>query len=477
MPNLGDIIGGIIGVPGKVLEATGLDKPAEVLVDSVNEQGQISVSRLLDIGGVRTTAKKIRDTEVKLQELQLQQAQQNLLSSGVRQQAAELQLGQAQREEALAQQDFSVVQAQNIQRAAEFQGQQVAKRTAEQVSGPGTTTSTLRVADRVGAAAQAGIRTERELTKQFLGADNVQETIAQRRDRASIVNEQLVKDIGMSEEEARAFTDTLTGEGLSELQGKLASGKFTLKRSKELARVRNRQAARKKAATEAAKDATDTQKKSFEGGVADQIGKSIGAFGVDDEGNLTGLKRGDGSIGFTRQELATLPKSKEFGRQVLKQTRNSVASGYAAEDNFLLNNPDRARFDLLGDLGGGTGELRTKDKFDFGTGLRDEFFGGTGVGPVDDEVVDKLMVNMAKRVDRNRVIWNAVKSFSSGKFDDTDPTAPFIRPFSIGYYRAWEEAISKVPGWSAKINEKGQFVIDTGDPDLDLEVSRLIRGQ
>lgn len=474
MAKLGDIIGGIIGAPGKIvggtlgavdktLEATGLGGTAEILIDSLNDQGQISVSSLLDIGGERTRKKQLRELQLKSANLQLKQQEQSLVNAILTGDTNALGLEQAKQDVQLQDTDRSVSEFQALNPAPAPEPTGFLRPNAVQ--------------ENVAANAAAGQQIEAEGAAQNRAA--IEATVARKRERAGLLNKTLVEKSGMTPEDAAKFTDTLSFQEQQDLMTSFATGAFQLQRSEKLA------ATRVAKAKTTIKVPTDFQTRNFEKGIADDIATQIGAIASveSDEGGFPKQKRATGAVGFTRKELAILPRSKEFGRQVLQTTRSTTVSNAAAVDNFLLNHPTRARFDLLGNLGT-EDKLVTKDPFDFGTGARDEIFGQPGVGPVDDKVADALLSNMAKNVNRTRVIWSGV----GNQLDDAnkqlaarEKNAPFIEPFSVAYYLNWNDALNKVPGWNAEFvkNPKTGGVswqINTGDDQLDDAIEQLIQG-
>jgi hypothetical protein len=521
--SLGSAITGILGIPGEIVKATGLDQTAELVMDSTNERGQLSVSHLLDIGGVRTARKQMRETAQQMQEMQFKQAQASLINSEIRallgrqeildqpRQLAEQQAAEARRvaaeERALSADERAAAAEARAQERFDYEQQvrpTVEQRQAEfdlrqdqlEVSRKEADLRSKRLDLEEKALAQRGEETAaKQQAEAFERAEDYANLSPQRRD--SLVGQAMARGMTAQEAYGQGFPADappvynqyarqyaqLTGTSIEEAQGVLYT-QTPEEASKTIQNLLSTSASQQR--TDALKRkfrkdfppqenvrdniATDAQKKGLERAINNELSSLVGATRLNTEtGVVEKARRGSGELGFTRSEIAVLPAARSAGRRFLGKTSNSVAATFHAEDIFLLNLPGRPRYDLLGNVPGD--KLKTRDNW-----INDEYLGdSTGRGPIDDEAAQHILYNMARTVDRVRTIWEAVENIEP---EATTVDGAFIRPGSEPYVDLWIESVNTIPGWKMYKNSQGRIEIDVppGEEHLVAQMQKIIQG-
>lgn len=514
--SLGSAITGILGIPGEIVKATGLDQTAELVMDSTNERGQLSVSHLLDIGGVRTARKQMRETAQQMQEMQFKQAQASLVNSEIRallgqqeladqprqlavQQAAEERRESAEERalaaEARAQERFEY--EQQVRPTAEQRQAEFALRQDQlEVSRDEAELKSKRLEFEETALARRGEEVAaRQQAEAFERAEDYANLSPQRRD--SLVGQAMARGMTAQEAYGQGFPADappvynqyarqyaqLTGTSIEEAQGVLYT-QTPEEASKTIQNLLSTSASQQR--TDALKRkfrkdfppqenvrdniATDAQKKGLERAINNELSSLVGATRLNTEtGVVEKARRGSGELGFTRSEIAVLPAARAAGRRFIEKTSDSVAATFHAEDIFLLNLPGRPRYDLLGNVPGD--KLKTRNNW-----INDEYLGDrTGRGPIDDEAAQHILYNMARTVDRVRTIWEAVENIEP---EATTVDGAFIRPGSEPYVDLWIESVNTIPGWKMYKNSQGRIEIDVppGEEHLVAQVQRIIGG-
>jgi len=397
------LVGGILGLPGEALKATGLDQLGTIVVDSLQPDGTLSVSHLLDLGGVRTARTKSREIAGKMEELQAKQA--------------ELQVEQEQKQGVFDQ----INRALGIQGMAPADQQQVAQVGGDIVSrqagapaaqealantprGPGVNQREV--------AMKAGIQAGEQAKGQFLQEVGLTpEAQAQNAGRRQELNSALeargVKD-------PASFTQHLPLEDLTKLSVDVARKRI----QQEQGAQRSREAfnAGLRAARKGAVDSVTnpgTPGTSFERGILFELEKKIGVTGPDNKKARLP----------SRSELAAMNEARGIGKMTLDQTGDKAAANAMAHlaineklglPRFSLTSPSKKGYklaDVAVPYAGGSQGIEKKD------------FQG-------------LIQTIHEHRLRNAALLNAKLPYG------IDPGTPV-------YVQEWQKALSAVPGVTA----------------------------
>lgn len=514
--SLGSAITGILGIPGQIVKATGLDETAEMLIDSTNSDGQLSVSALLDVGGVRSARKRQRELAMEMQEMEFKQTEANLINSQIRSllgQQELQQLPQQQAYEEAAEQRRVAAEERaasgEVRAQQRFEYEQSTRLTPEQIQAESDfRRKRLEVSEEENRIKSARLKfSEKELlakgeqdlaerqTEAFERAEDYANLSPQKRD--SLTQQAAAR--GMTPQEAygegfpadaptiynqyaRQYAQ-LTGTSIEEAQGVLYSqspdeasktiqGLLSTSASQQRTDTLKRTFRKDFPPQESVRDriATDSQRKGLDKTINNELASLVGANRRNAEtGVVEKARRGSGELGFTKNEIAVLPSARSAGRRFIEKTGNTVASTFHAEDIFLLNLPGRPRYDLLGNVPGD--KLKTRNNW-----INDEYLGDkTGRGPIDDEAAQHILYNMARTVDRVRTIWETVEGLEP---EATTVDGAFIRPGSPPYVDLWIESINTIPGWKMYRNSQGRIQLDVppGEDHLVPQVQRIISG-
>ena len=399
------LVGGILGLPGEAMKATGLDKLGTIIVDSQMPDGTLSISHLLDLGGVRTARTKSREIAGKMEELQAKQA--------------ELQVEQQQKQSVFDQ----INRALGIQNMAPADQQQVAQVGGDIVSrqagapaaqealastppGPGVNQREV--------ALKAGIQAGEQAKGQFLQESGLtpqaQAVGAQRRQELNAALEARgVKD-------PASFTQHLPLEDLTKLNVDVARKRI----QQEQAAQRSREsfnaglrAARKGAINNVTNPGTPGT--SFERGILFELEKKVGVTGPDNK--KTRLPN--------RAELAAMNEARGVGKMILDQTGDKAAANAMAHlaineklglPRFSLTSPSQKSYKLVDVAVPYASGSQGIEKKDFQT----------------------LIQTIHENRLRNAALLNAKLPYG------IDPATP-------AYVQEWQKALSTVPGVSAVV--------------------------
>lgn len=441
---IGDAIGGLLGIPGKVLGEAG-----GILSDSITPQGTISVSTLLNLGGKRDRIQKRRDLETKLSELQIQEAEE--------------QIEMRRFENTAAKQNLSPVAAESI---AGILGPQAGAKSA-QVVGPAPGTLQRQEAIKAGAIGEA----------QFLKRNALDEAAQQQRLQARESLNAALKVAGVNSPEA--ITAQLPGDRVEALSLELAKGEIKLPIE-----------ARKKAEREAAATARFTQQailqeqrlaatavnarqrasekveKDIEGpfdisihndldvalGLSRAIPATVGKEGLE----TGGRPRYERAPGVTAAQIQAHGEAKQFGQDVLRATGSRLA-GRAAAVTMAMTQSGQPRFNLIPSFG----DAKAKTK---------GFFSPT----ISKEGFNEAMVRVNEHRMRNKVLLdNGVKL--------ADGTPMGLPVTTDAYIQEWVKAINMLPGFTASsvvdpVNGRFMLRIVAEDKEKEAKLGAALGG-
>jgi len=419
------LVGGILGLPGQILEKTGLDQAGTMLVDSLQPDGTLSVSHLLDLGGIRSAKTRQREISTKIAELQLEGSQ--------------VQLDAAKRKAELDQ----INQALGMQQLTPQQQQvaaQVGGDAAERRVSGGAATDALKQlkAGESTQTAQAGLEGRLQAGAQakadFLKRNALDaEAMAQRATARADLNSRL-KMHGI--ENPEADTADLSLGQLQELNIDLVKDKLNERQLRRRQRIAARD--RIKLAKERAQAKVYTPGKigiTFDQTIGRQVEDAIGIFGRTEAGKRVAIRSA------TPTEMAAMARAKMLARDVYQATKDTALANAVAV-TAGLEAAGRTRFDLV--PRSASGEFEFKGGW-FGRGKQAK---PGSEAPNDQGLSEERITALIERIQEHK-LRNDMLLRSSIRTADGKNLG--LTPGSSQYWTEWAKALDQIPGVSAKV--------------------------